>query len=725
MLWAGSAQATSAEEAWYGLVGEQFSVRPEFAFVENDPNLPNVLIYGDSISIGYTQRVRGMLKGRANVYRLHCNGGASNSFIPKMNAMHETMQDVNLDRPWAFQWDIIHFNVGLHDLKYVSETGLDKANGKQVSSIPEYQRNLRDIAVYLERRNPGAKLIFSTTTPVPEGEPGRFAGDAERYNEAALEVLSEFPRIETNDLFTFTRSNQADWFIKPGNVHFNDTGKNAQGDEVARVLSADWKKPNILFIFSDDQAHETLGVRNRYGLKTPNLDRLAESGVDFTHAFNQGSYAPAVCVASRTMLNTGSFLWRAATFSKLGNPKKGNRNNPAFQQEYSVERKTPEAYWPEYMKRAGYETYMSGKWHISEVEPGEIFDHVSNIRPGMPKQTDRRYDRSFTPGQPDTWSPYDEQFGGYWKGGKHWSEVLADDALAFLEMAGRREEPFFMYLAFNAPHDPRQSPQRFVDMYPLEDTEVPENFLPEYPYNEYAGSGRRLRDERLAPFPRTEHSVKVNRQEYFAIVSHMDEQIGRILEALRASGQADNTYIFFTSDHGLSVGDHGFMGKQNMYDASMRVPLLVAGPGIQAGKSVDAHVYLQDVMATSLELAGLEKPAQVDFHSLLPLATGKTDRSEYEAIYGAYFGSQRMIRTDRYKMIIYPTANRVRLYDLEADPHEKNDLAEDREKQVDLMRRLLVQLTRQQEAMGDPVDVAPAFENFMQGIPPLPLPGLN
>ena len=127
----------------------------------------------------------------------------------------------------------------------------------------------------------------------------------------------------------------------------------------------------------------------------------------------------------------------------------------------------------------------------------------------------------------------------------------------------------------------------------------------------------------------------------------MDEQIGRILDALEASGKAENTYIFFTADHGLAVGEHGFIGKQNMYDCSMRVPMLMSGPGLEAGKVVDEPVYLQDIMATSLELAGVEKPEQVDFNSLLPLASGKTKKSVYNLIYGAYFGVQRMIRTDR------------------------------------------------------------------------------
>ena len=488
------------------------------------------------------------------------------------------------------------------------------------------------------------------------------------------------------------------------------------------AAAADASKPNILFIFADDQAFETIGSGENNQLKTPTLDGLAEQGVRFSHVFNQGSFSPAVCVASRTMLNTGSFLWRAATFSKLGNPKSDNPNNPAFLQPYTVEQKMPDAYWPEMMKQAGYETYMSGKWHVNEVKPDTIFDYTAHVRGGMPKQSDERYARTLIEGEADTWSPYDESKGGYWQGGKHWSEVLGDDAVAFLDAAKEREAPFFMYIAFNAPHDPRQSPKRFVDMYPLEDIEVPENFIPEYPYNEHAGSGRKLRDEKLAPFPRTEYSVKVNRQEYFALISHMDEQIGRILEALAASGKADNTYVFFTADHGLSVGDHGFMGKQNMYDASIRVPMLIAGPGIPAGRTVDAKVYLQDVMATSLDIAGIEKPAQVDFNSLMPLLAGETDKSAYDAVYGAYFGSQRMIRTDRYKMIIYPSANRVRLYDIRNDPLEKTDLAEDKNKYAELLNTLFARLRTQQEEMDDPVDITEAFNNFFNNVPAPQLP---
>jgi choline-sulfatase len=470
-------------------------------------------------------------------------------------------------------------------------------------------------------------------------------------------------------------------------------------------------KPNILFIFADDQMWSSLGCLEGSQVKTPNLDRLRSQGALFSHAYNMGSFTPAVCVASRTMLNTGTFVWNAAALSPLGNNAK-DPNGPKGQAKYTVERRQSTGFWPQWMQDAGYETYMSGKWHVAGAHVQKLFDHTLHVRGGMPGGSKNNYSRQFIPGEPDGWS-YDTTEGGYWQGGKHWSEVLGDDSEIFMQQAAESDKPFFMYLAFNAPHDPRQAPKEFLDMYDVNEMKVPVNFLPEYPYNEAAGAGRRLRDERTAPFPRTEHSIQVTRQEYYALITHMDVQIGRILDALEATGKADNTYIFFTADHGLAVGDHGFLGKQNMYDSSMRVPFIMVGPGVPADSTVDAPIYLQDAMATSLAIAGFPKPEQVEFQNLLPLATGQTKATAYQSIYGAYFGAQRMYRTDKYKMIIYPTISMVRLYDMENDPMETNDLAEGRNRPVELMNALFSQYQKLQAEMRDPIDVSAAYETFM------------
>jgi choline-sulfatase len=324
------------------------------------------------------------------------------------------------------------------------------------------------------------------------------------------------------------------------------------------------------------------------------------------------------------------------------------------------------------MAGAGYDTYMSGKWHV-KIAPPQIFKNVVDVRPGMPNQTPEGYDRP-KKGEPDPWKPWDESRGGYWKGGKHWSEVLGDDAETFLQQAAGRSNPFFMYLAFNAPHDPRQSPKEFVERYPLKGVRVPENYLPLYPDKDAIGCGEGLRDERLAPFPRTEYAVKVNRQEYYAIITHMDTVVGRILDALEKTGKADNTYIFFTADHGLACGHHGLMGKQNMYDDSVRVPLIAVGPGIEGGTKIDAPVYLQDIMPSSLELAGVTKPEQVQFRSLMPLIRGERERN-YDAIYGGYMNLQRMVTEGDYKMLYYPKIGKTKLFNLKDDPEEMVDLA--------------------------------------------------
>ena len=237
-----SAEGATAKDSWEKLVGKRFIKRPQFAYLENNPALPNVLIYGDSISIHYTEVVRKQLKGKANVYRIFSNGQHSGVFVKKMKQMHEAMRDKELVDPWTFDWDLIHFNVGLHDLKYLAGKKLDKENGKQVTSVETYQQNLEKIVGYLGQSSPSAKLIFATTTPVTEGANERFAGDAEKYNAAAMKVLVNHPEITINDLFKLTKPNLAQWWIKPGDVHFNPVGRTAQGDQVARVIINELKK---------------------------------------------------------------------------------------------------------------------------------------------------------------------------------------------------------------------------------------------------------------------------------------------------------------------------------------------------------------------------------------------------------------------------------------------------------------------------------------------------
>ncbi|MBN2137921.1 MAG: sulfatase-like hydrolase/transferase [Sedimentisphaerales bacterium] len=461
----------------------------------------------------------------------------------------------------------------------------------------------------------------------------------------------------------------------------------------ARGARSSANRPNILFIFADDQTFEAVRALGNDEVHTPNLDRLVAGGTTFTHAYNQGSWTGAVCVASRTMLNTGMFLWHAH--------KVDNKTDERFQQGAKM--------WSELIDSAGYDTYMTGKWHV-KADAKSLFDTTAHIRGGMPQQSPEGYNRPIE-GKADPWRPYDKQFGGYWEGGRHWSEVLADDAVAFLEQGSKGENPFFMYLAFNAPHDPRQSPKEYVDKYPLNGIKVPKNFAPEHPDKDAIGCGAKLRDERLAPFPRTPYSVKVNRQEYYAIITHMDAQVGRILGALEKSGKAENTYIFFSADHGLAVGRHGLMGKQNLYDHSVRVPLMVVGPGIKKNARIDAPVYLQDIMPTTLELAGAEKPDYVQFKSLMPLMQGETKKS-YDAIYGGYLDVARMVTQDGYKLLLFPKAKKVLLFNLKEDPQEMTNLAAQR-KQEKRIKKLFAKLLALQEQTGDQLDLKALYPGLL------------
>ncbi|NQU85346.1 MAG: sulfatase-like hydrolase/transferase [Mariniphaga sp.] len=449
-------------------------------------------------------------------------------------------------------------------------------------------------------------------------------------------------------------------------------------------------KPNILFIFADDQTYHGINALGNNEVITPNLDKLVHSGLTFTHTYNMGAWNGAVCIASRAMLNTGRMLWRAKNIA--------NTSYNSF--------KENKMFWSQIMEKAGYETYMTGKWHVN-YPADSIFNFTGQIRPGMPATVEESYNRPQSD-KNSTWLPWQTKWGGFWEGGKHWSEVISDETIEFLNQAKEKENPFFMYIAFNAPHDPRQSPKEFVNKYPLENISIPNSYLPEYPFKNEMGCTESLRDERLAPFPRTEYSVKVHRQEYYAIITHMDEQVGKIISHLKKTRQDKNTYIIFSADHGLSCGNHGLMGKQNMYDHSMRVPLIIAGPDIPKNEKREMQVYLQDLMATTLNIAGINKPEYVDFNSLLPMIKSKDATSNYHEIYGAYLNQQRMIRTENYKLILYPEAKKYRLYNLKNDPEELTDICDEPDK-FPLIEDLAIKLKKQQILMDDTLDLTRFF----------------
>ncbi|UCD60313.1 MAG: sulfatase-like hydrolase/transferase [Flavobacteriaceae bacterium] len=470
------------------------------------------------------------------------------------------------------------------------------------------------------------------------------------------------------------------------------------------------RQPNIVFIFADDLTYSAINALGNKELNTPNLDRLVNSGTTFSHAYNMGAWNGAVCLASRAMMISGRSVW----------------NVDKFRQEWLLGKGLDQT-WGKLMENAGYDTYMTGKWHV-DAKAEDVFQNVVHVRPGMPGdawKNDEMVENfksiagtDMSPGKfmpvgynrpiseaDSSWSAADPKYGGYWEGGKHWSEVLKDDALGFVANTKKSDKPFFMYLAFNAPHDPRQAPREYLDKYPIENIRVPASWLPEYPFKDGIGNGPDLRDEALAPFPRTEYAIKKHIQEYYAIITHMDTQIGAILDSLEESGQMQNTFVIFTADHGLAMGRHGLLGKQSQFDHSIRAPFVIIGPNVPKGKIISADIYLQDAMATSLELAGIQKPGYIYFHSLMDLLEGKQAKSSYNAIYGGYIDLQRMIRKEGFKLVVYPKLDRVLLYDMENDPEEINDLSDEPSYQakVDDLFQDLLEL---QQQLNDTLDIS-------------------
>ncbi|MCA9174954.1 MAG: sulfatase-like hydrolase/transferase, partial [Planctomycetales bacterium] len=266
------------------------------------------------------------------------------------------------------------------------------------------------------------------------------------------------------------------------------------------------------------------------------------------------------------------------------------------------------------------------------------------------------------------------------------SRDFADAAIQILEQRDR-DRPFFIHVNFTAPHDPLLIPEGEKYRYQAESLPLPPNYLPEHPFDH---GNLRGRDELLLPWPRTELLVRQTLAAYYSVVTHLDEQVGRILAALRQQGLADNTLVIYTSDHGLAVGSHGLRGKQNMYEHTIGVPLLIAGPGVPAGESL-APIYLRDLYPTVCELTGTPLPNHaIDGVSHADVLRGEA-KQHHDEVYGYFRTHQRMIRRGDWKLIHYPQIERRQLFHLADDPHELKDLsqsAEHREQLADLSQRM-------------------------------------
>jgi len=431
------------------------------------------------------------------------------------------------------------------------------------------------------------------------------------------------------------------------------------------------KPPNIVFLLADDLRFDTIHALGNSGIITPNLDKLCAGGTAFTRAHIMGGTQGAVCVPSRAMLLTGRNLF---SLEDTGNTIPASHTT-----------------LPEAFRAAGYRTCGIGKWHNGRESYARSFTDGAHIYFGGMADHFHLATWDF-----DREGKYPKEAAKVREG--HSSELLADAAAAFIRNR-KDNEPFLLYTAFLAPHDPRTAPLEYSARYKPEDIALPQNFLPEHPFD---NGELKIRDEMLAPFPRTPEAIRRHIADYNAMITHLDAQVGKIIQALDDAGLRENTTIVFTGDNGLAVGQHGLMGKQNLYECSVRVPLVMSGPGIASGARRDTLCELQDLFPTLCGCAGIDVPKTVEGRSL----GGALKDSEVQVrdhVFYAYRNVQRGVSDGRLKLIEYSVGGKraTQLFDLENDPFEMTNLADEAARRGELTR-LRALLKASQKEVHDP-----------------------
>ncbi|MBC8350739.1 MAG: sulfatase-like hydrolase/transferase [Planctomycetes bacterium] len=439
-------------------------------------------------------------------------------------------------------------------------------------------------------------------------------------------------------------------------------------------------RPNVLFLLTDDQRPDTIRELGNSHIETPHLDALARRGVAFTRAV----CANPICTPSRAEILSGCSGFRNGVID--------------FGKQIAPELKL----WPQAMTEAGYHSWYVGKWHND----------------GKPIQ--RGYERTlglFTGGGGKFWKDQVDWKGTPVTGYRGWifqddernlfpergvgltpdiSSKFADAAIEFIRR--KPADPFFLQVAFTAPHDPLFFPPTFEKKYDPDKVPLPANFLAEHPFDHGNFDGR---DEKLLEWPRTPQMIRKLLAVYYAVISDVDKQVGRIIETLRTTGQFDNTIVIFSSDHGLGVGSHGLRGKQSMYEHTINVPLIIAGPNIPPGQTRDAQVYLRELYPTTCDLIGIDIPASVEGTSFADVVVGKSERT-HDHVFCYFRDKQRMVRDSRWKLTHYPAIDRWQLFDLVNDPNELSDVSNDSTKS-EVLQRLRKKLRAEQVAARDPL----------------------
>lgn len=415
-------------------------------------------------------------------------------------------------------------------------------------------------------------------------------------------------------------------------------------------------RPNFLFIIVDDQSPFDLKAYNaKSNLDTPNIDRLASEGMIIDGAYQMGSWTGGVCTASRHMIMSGRTLWHIPD-------KPGRTLNPHVTNPKLVPPDLAENTLPAIFNRAGYDTMRTCK-------PGNSYEAANQL---------------FTVRHDAVKNGGTEETGSAW----HGKQVL--NYLAERE-ANKDTDPFLIYFGFTHPHDPRNGTPELLEKYGAtnhtdpespppanrKQPPLPENYLPAHPFH-HGHIG--LRDEERVSgvwFNRDEVTVRNEIGRQFACSENIDIQIGKVLSKLEAMGELENTYVIYTSDHGMSIGRHGLMGKQNLYQHTWRVPYIVKGPGIEAGSRREANIYLLDSLPTLCDLAGIKAPNTVEGKSFKAVLNNN-QKTVRDVLYGAYCGGSRpgmrAVKKGDWKLIKYDVLDgqvrETQLFNLAENPDE-------------------------------------------------------
>ncbi len=413
-------------------------------------------------------------------------------------------------------------------------------------------------------------------------------------------------------------------------------------------FAADPNRPNILFVIVDDQSPFDLRIyEQKSALETPTLNRLAAEGMVFDVAHHMGAFTGAVCTPSRHMIMSGRTVWHLP----IG-PGAKSHCPP------DLEQNTMAAVF----NRAGYATMRTCK-------PGNSYEDAD-------KQFAVRMDA--------------DKRGGNDTEGSAWH---AEQVLEYLQKRefSRDARPFLIFFGFSHPHDTRDGKPELLAKYgavnhadkkslpPASSKQpaLPVNYLPAHPFHHGHPD---LRDEVAVSGVwenRDERTIRNEIGRQFACSENIDTQIGRVLEKLKAMGELENTYVFYTSDHGMAIGRHGLQGKQNLYEHTWRVPLIVKGPGIKPGSRVKGNVYLLDTLATLCDLTGVKAPESNEGISFKPVLVG-TQQTVRDVLYGAYNGGtkpgMRCVKQGDWKLIKYDVmdgqVHETQLFNLAENPYE-------------------------------------------------------